>query len=166
MAEQSSSDPLRLALRRLARSVAVITALHEGRRMAMAATAVCEVSLDPPTMLICVNRSSSMHPALAAGAAFAINLLREDQRAIAETCSGAIRGEARFEVGTWREGLRGLPLLEGALAAIQCETLRQVDCGTHSVLFGAVIGVALAGPAAPLLYAEGGYRGLAPPGGS
>ena len=95
-------EDLRQALRRLAKAVVVITAWHEGSRYAMAATAVSELSFDPPSLLICVNRSASLHAPLSAGAPFAVNILHHGQEHIAARCSGAIKGEERFGEGECR----------------------------------------------------------------
>ena len=89
-------DALKQALRRLAKAVVVITSRHETVRFAMSATAVSELSFDPPSMLVCVNRTASMYAPLAAGAPFAINILHHSQSAVAARCAGQLKGEARF----------------------------------------------------------------------
>lgn len=149
------------ALRRFARAVSVITTDFEGRRYAMAATAVCEVSLDPPSMLVCVNRAAALFVPLSQGAPFCINILEASQQAISVACGGSVRGEERFAVGQWRKSEQlGLPCLEGAQASLVCENEASILHGTHGVFLGRVVEVATSGPVNPLIYADGSYEAL------
>ena len=150
-------DALKQALRRLAKAVVVITTRHDGVRFAMAATAVSELSFDPPSMLVCVNRSASLYAPLSAGAPYAINILHHSQSAIAASCSGAQKGEARFATGEWPETDLDVPRLGGAQASIVCRTVKQVDHGTHGVFIGDVVEVYMEGVAEPLVYVDGRY---------
>lgn len=147
---------LREALRKLAKSVAVITSSHGGIRYAMSATAVCELSFEPCSMLICVNRSASIYAALSAGAPFVINLLHSSQAGIATRCSGIIKGEERFLEGDWRE-THGVPRLAGAQASIACENVRQFQHGTHGLFIGNVLDVFSRDSSDPLVYVDGRY---------
>lgn len=150
-------DEFRYALRRLAKSVCIITSAHEEIRFAMTATAVSEVSLSPPAILICVNRTASIFPALASGAPFAVNILHQSQFGIADRCSGALKGESRFLEGDWRTGAFGVPLLSDAQASLGCGNVRMIEHGTHGIFIGEVIEVFMAGLVEPLLYVDGGY---------
>jgi flavin reductase (DIM6/NTAB) family NADH-FMN oxidoreductase RutF len=143
-------------LRRLAKAVAVITASHEGQRYAMAATAVNELSMDPPSMLVCVNRSASLHAPLAAGADFCINILHCDQERISRACSGTTKGEARFAVGAWGT-IQDIPILLDAQASIVCKNETKVCYGTHELFLGPVVAVRLHGDVMPLVYLDGRY---------
>ncbi len=144
-------------LRRFAKSVMVITCEHQGVRYAMAATAVSEVSLDPPTMLICVNRSTSMHAPLLKGADFTINMLNSQQEQIARNCSGGLRGEERFSDGDWQASGFGPPVLADALAYFVCRQEQRVDHGTHSIFIGEVVSAHAAEAAHSLVYVDGRY---------
>src|SRR5439155_4380598 len=99
------SDPLaaqtKLALRRLASAVAVLTCRDGQMRHAMTATAVNAMSMQPPSMIVCVNRSTAFHAAISRAGDFAINILRRDQIEISMGCGGKIRGEERFGYGAW-----------------------------------------------------------------
>ncbi len=116
---------MRAGLRRLAKAVVVITSQHESQRYAMAATAVSEVSMDPPSLLICVNSNASIHTPLSAGAGFCINILHSSQEAISAVCSGQERGEMRFQQGAWAQSKSGLPYLEDAQASFMCRNDRR-----------------------------------------
>ncbi len=144
-------------LRRFAKSVMVISCTHQGTKYAMAATAVSEVSLDPPTMLICINRSASMHAPLMAGADFTINMLSSQQEHIARNCSGALRGEDRFNDGDWQTSSFGPPVLADALAYFVCRQEQRVDHGTHSIFIGEVVAANAADDAHSLVYVDGRY---------
>lgn len=151
---------LRLALRRLAKAVVVISAKHKGKRFAMTATAVSELALDPPSMLICVNRSASMHPQLGEGADFSINILHRSQIPIAARCSGAEKGEARFLIGDWEETEAGVPYLKTSQASIICKNDAQLTYGTHTIFIGCVMQVFSTSEVNPLVYADGNYTFL------
>jgi flavin reductase (DIM6/NTAB) family NADH-FMN oxidoreductase RutF len=156
-------DQFKGAMRRLAASVTVITASHEGRAGGMTATAVCSVSMAPPLLLICVNRQGSTHPLIKGAGRFAVNLLAEGQDAVAGAFArSAASGEDQFAAaGTWITAPGGLPLLAGATAALECRVENAVEAGSHTVFFGAVEAVHLPEPApATLVYAGGGYRRL------
>lgn len=156
-ANQNVTDTMRLGLRRYAKSVMVITCTHEGVRYAMSATAVSELSLDPPAMLICVNRSAGLHPALSAGADFAINMLHAGQEHIARNCGGGLRGEERFSEGDWQVSDFGPPILGDAQAYFVCRQEQRIDHGTHSIFIGRVVAAHAAENIDPLIYVDGRY---------
>jgi flavin reductase (DIM6/NTAB) family NADH-FMN oxidoreductase RutF len=148
---------MRNALRRLAKAVVVITSQYEGQRYAMAATAVSELSMDPPSLLICVNRTASLYAPLAANADFCVNILHSSHLPISQACSGKIKGEARFEVGSWATSSLGIPYLEDAQASFVCRNDRLVDYGTHGLFIGQVVEVMSHGIVDPLIYVDGRY---------
>ena len=155
--EAPIADQMRSGLCRLGKAVVVITALHEGRRWAMTATAISELSMEPPSLLACVNRSASLYGPLAARANFAINILRADQEDISNGCFGASRGEDRFARGQWDSAACGTPLLRDAQAGFVCEWREMVEYGTHAVVIGEVTEVRVTGAPDPLIYLDGGY---------
>ena len=149
------------ALRRMAKSVCVISCLHEGRRYAMAATATDAVSMEPPSMLVSVNRSASMHAALSAGADFCVNVLGRHQSDVSRASGGGLQGEDRFTVGQWIAHETGIPLLEDASANIVCRNEVSMSYGTHGLFVGSVIDVRTQGAIDPLVYLDGRYTGVA-----
>ncbi|MFS0737128.1 flavin reductase family protein [Sphingomonas sp. 1P06PA] len=152
---------MRLALRRLAKAVVVITCRHQGQRFAMAATAVSELSMEPPSLLICVNRTASLFAPLSAGADFCVNILHSSQETISAVCSGKLKGEARFEQGNWSVSAQlGIPHLADAQAAFACRNDRQIDYGTHAIFIGVVAEVYQHGEVDPLVYVDGGYAAV------
>lgn len=159
---QDLAEQLRSGLRRLAKAVVVITAWDGERRWAMTATAVSELSMEPPSLLACVNRSASLYGPLAAGARFCINILRSDQLSVSRACSGAAKGEARFLEGRWGSGNGGTPYLEDAQASFFCTFESILEYGTHAIVIGAVQEVRLCGDVDPLVYVDGGYARATP----
>lgn len=151
----------RLALRRLAKSVAVLTTRWRDQRCAMAATAVEGLSLDPPSMLVCVARNASLAEPLAAGTAFAINLLARRQQDIASRGAAPWRGEERFTLGEWDGHGDAPPILRGAQASFCCTPAAKMEYGTHLVVIGRIDAVRIAGEVDPLIYADGRFGGLA-----
>ncbi|HEX8445106.1 MAG TPA: flavin reductase family protein [Sphingomonas sp.] len=152
---------VRLALRRMAKSVTVITCLHEGRRYAMAATAVDALSMDPPSMILSVNRSASLHAPLAAGADFCINVLGHSHEAVSRACGGGMSGEDRFGVGDWIAGPSGVPILADAQASFVCHNDVSLSYGTHGIFVGRLVDVRSFGDVDPLVYLDGRYTRIA-----
>lgn len=157
MEQENIALQMRDGLRRLAKAVVVITTRHEGQRHAMAATAVSELSMSPPSMLICVNKTASIHPILAAGAPFCINILHAAQMHVSRACSGAMKGEARFEIGEWAETALDIPRLVQAQASFVCRNDMQTEYGSHSIFIGEVKEVFTDGVVDPLVYVDGRY---------
>ena len=143
---------------RFATGVSVVTARGAGGHPAgMTASSVASVSLDPPLLLVAVDRQNDMHDALLAAADFAINILAADQEAMARRFA-AVEAN-RFDGVGYREGRRGVPLIDGALAHIECAKHAAVPSGDHTVFFGLVTGGEVS-ERRPLLYSRGGYARL------
>lgn len=155
---------LRGALRGMAQTVTVIAASDaQGQRVAMAATAVTPLSMDPPSMLVCINRSASAYPTLVAGTGFSINLLGATHLDVAHACGGGAQGEGRFATGQWALTDEGVPYLADAQTALICTLADRHGQGSHDIFIGHVRAVEGRGSIDPLLYADGGYRRLGEP---
>jgi flavin reductase (DIM6/NTAB) family NADH-FMN oxidoreductase RutF len=152
---------LRLGLRGLAKAVTVISCRHGSNRYAMTATAVNELSMDPPSMLICVNRRASLFAPLCDGAHFCINILQASQAEISALCSGKARGEARFAVGSWSNSPLGPPYLLEAQSSFVCRNVSKLEFGTHGIFVGQVEQVLMRGQNDPLVYMDGRYGAFA-----
>jgi flavin reductase (DIM6/NTAB) family NADH-FMN oxidoreductase RutF len=162
----TTADDFKQAMRHLAGGVAIIATEHEGRRAGLAATAVCSVSADPPTLLVCINSGASAHEPIRASGRFSVNLLASSQDSIARCFSGetGLKGEERFTVGEWSPLVTGAPVLAGALVSFDCHLTEVVKMATHSVFFGAVADIALRSTIRPLIYAHGTYGTFSPEG--
>lgn len=150
----------KMGLRRLAKSVAIITTRWNGQRYAMAATAVEGLSLDPPSLLVCINQTASLNAPLTAGAPFTVNLLAGTQAELSARCGAPWRGEERFAIGAWSED-GPAPVLLDAQASFACLPDMITAYGTHTIVVGRIQSVSLHGDVDPLVYVDGGYRSLA-----
>jgi flavin reductase (DIM6/NTAB) family NADH-FMN oxidoreductase RutF len=149
----------KLALRRLASAVAVVTCRDRQTRHAMTATAINAMSMQPPSMIVCVNRSTAFHAAISAAGSFAINILNRNQQQISMGCGGKAHGEERFGFGGWSDE-NGVPVLPDAQARIICAKEARFDYGSHTIFLGRVISVGIHGAVDPLIYVDGQYTGL------
>lgn len=157
------AEQMRFGLRRLGKAVVVITALHEGRRWAMTATAVSELSMAPPSLLVCVNRTASLYQPLSARSNFCLNILHASQADICQACFGATKGEERFQLGQWDSAACGTPVLRDAQASFVCEYQDRIEYGTHAVVIGLVREMRLSGEVDPLIYLDGRFTSACPP---
>ncbi len=140
-----------------ATGVAVITTASGGRRFGMTASAVTSLSLDPPMLLVCINRLAPTCAAVAERGTFAVNILTEDQGALAERFARPSRDKfAGVEVD---DGVTGAPLLASSLARIECRVAEQVTGGSHTVFLGEVV-AAEAAQGSPLTYFRGRFGRL------
>ena len=157
-------DLFRDLLGRFATGVTVLTArAADGRAFGMTANAVASVSLDPPLVLVCVDRTRDMHDVLRAAPRFALSVLAADQEAISRRFAEDTAD--RFAGTTVLEGPHGLPLVAGAVAHILCAMRDTVAAGDHTVFVGLVTG-GTAFDRRPLVYFRAGYGGFAPGGGA
>lgn len=150
----------RSAMRRIASSVAIITARDPaGQVHGMAATAVISVSMDPPSMLVAVNRSAGIHAGLAESGRFCVNVLSDAQRDLIQAFSNTALREQRFASGDWSEGPEGLPRLQSAVCSLVCDVERTIDYGTHTLFVGLVTHVDEGAEALPLVWLAGSPLG-------
>jgi len=135
----------------------VTTQTKEGEWRGMAATAVTSVSMEPPIVLVCVNRTASLYPTLMATRLFCINAMHQDHHALMPGFTKPEQRESRFQVGPWVRDRSGIPYLDGAQANIFCAMESCVPMGTHNVIFGRVLEVLTRVDIDPLLYGAGAY---------
>lgn len=156
-----AGDRFRAAMRRLAATVTIVTTVEDGVPHGMPATAVSSLSAEPPSLLVCVNRSASMHGPTERTRHFCINMLDAGH---ADLCSdfGAQARAERFTVGDWSEGRHGLPYLPTATAALFCAVDHAVDYGTHTIFIGRIEDIVLADDAEPLIFLGGAMGRFAP----
>ena len=148
------------AMRRLAATVCIVSTADEDGWHGMTATSVTSVSMDPPSVLVCVNTTATLHKVLRLGGRFCINLLRASQESYAGTFSSSkIRGADRFADHAWKESEEtdGVPYLVEAQANLFCDIDQTVSYGTHTIFIGRVNSVRNGELVSPLLYADGQY---------
>ena len=154
-----SSGDFRGAMRQLTGGVSVITAGRGRDISGMTVTSVSSLSVDPPTLIVSVNRTASSWPLLKRYGSFGVNILTSDQIDIAERFTGkdGLKGADRFAGAEWTTRVSGVPLLEGALAAIDCEVEETVERHSHAIVIGRVLDVQLSARHAALAYWHGQY---------
>jgi flavin reductase len=151
------SGSFREAMRRFATTVSIITCAHGGSRFGMSATAVTSLSADPPSVLVCVNKSATTHRVLSCGGRFCVNVLRSVHSGLSQAFSGKLKGEDRFRLGDWGQTEDGLPFLADAQANLFCEIVRVVDYETHTIFIARVYFARAQEGVDPLLYQDGKY---------
>lgn len=145
---------------RFATGVVIVTTIGEdGRPTGMTANSFTSVSLDPPLVSVNVDHRADMHRHLAGATRFAVNILESRQEALSRRFAG--EHADRFDGIGYRIGEGGLPLLDGALATIECELHTRFEAGDHTIVVGRVVAGAT-GKGRPLLYYRGGYYDLPP----
>lgn len=147
-------DAFRTAMRHIAATVYAVTTGDGGDRYGILATAVSSLSFDPPSLLVCVNRSASLHAPLATAEIFCVNVLGLGNRDVAEHFMN--RSPDRFAVGRWEE-IQGVPVLATAQSSFVCRRRHCHEFGTHSIFIGELIATHHRADAAPLVYFDRGY---------
>lgn len=146
-----------------ANTVSVVTTDGRAGRAGVTVSALCSVSADPPSLLVCVHYLSPACAAIRDNGTFCVNLLGADQAAISETFAGrrpAPHGD-RFACAEWYPMANGSPAMSDALVAFDCSVMQAMRCGSHYVFIGQVVDVELAGARAttplPLVHANRSY---------
>jgi flavin reductase (DIM6/NTAB) family NADH-FMN oxidoreductase RutF len=137
--------------------VTIVSALHQDRPFGTTASAVTSLSLEPPMLLVCLNKESETGRAMAAAGRFAVNILGEGQADLA--LRFATKGPDKFQGVPTTPGVDGEPLLADALATLECRVVEQTTGGTHVVFFGEVEH-ASAREGSPLAYYRGQFGRL------
>ncbi|MES2755074.1 MAG: flavin reductase family protein [Pseudomonadota bacterium] len=151
------------AMRRVAATVNVVTiAAADGSPRGLTATAVSSLSADPPSLLVCVNQSASLHGALGEAAYFCINVLHQDQAGIARNFSDPAIRERRFETGGWQTDPLGPPYLPDAAVSFICYRDQLIAFATHTIVIGTVRTIRTRVDVDPLVYLDGAYCRIAP----
>lgn len=159
--DAAMTQAFKAGMRRHAAGVTLITTIDHGTRYGLVATAVSSVSTDPPTLLICVNKSASAHDAIDQSGVFCVNVLGVDAVEIASQFANSSRRDERFTTGHWTSLSTGAPVLEEAVAAFDCAIVERIPYGSHTIFLGRVQNVRLAEDRFdPLVYVDRGYHRL------
>ncbi|HYL99796.1 MAG TPA: flavin reductase family protein [Blastocatellia bacterium] len=151
-------DEFRTALGRFASGVTVITVRTADQQPhGMTVSAFSSLSLEPPLVLVCIDKNASLHPCLKEGDSFAVNILSEEQETVSRRF--ASREGDRFDGIGYALGVLGSPLLEGAMAHLECKVKMVYPGGDHTIFVGEVEATTVA-EGRPLTYYRGGYARL------
>jgi flavin reductase (DIM6/NTAB) family NADH-FMN oxidoreductase RutF len=147
------------ALRGWASGVTVVTSRSGDKTHGMTVSAFSSVSMDPPLILVCASRSSATHSMIEEGGVFAVNILASHQEDVSNIFASSKHEGTRLQRVRWTEGETGAPLIDEALASLECKVASAHREGSHTIYIGHVQAVHTT-DAAPLVYYQGGYRSL------
>jgi len=151
-------EEFRAAMGRFASGVTVVTVKCEDNRpCGMTVSAFSSVSLEPPLILVCIDKRASVHGYFKEGKHFAVNILAADQEVISRRF--ASKDEDRFNGIGYKDGITETPLLDGAIAYLECRVVHEYPGGDHTIVVGEVIHTHST-DGKPLAYFRGGYAQL------
>jgi flavin reductase len=153
-------EEYRDGMARLGAAVNIITTDGPAGRSGMTASAVVSVTDDPPTLAVCINRSSRNNEIIKKNGVLAVNSLSSGQRDISNVFTGATgcAREDRFKTGVWHRLATGAPILEGAAVSFDCCITDVIEKGTHTIFFAEVEAVKSKGETEGLIYFGRGYH--------
>lgn len=158
------ADEFKEALSTWASGVSVVTAVQDGAHYGLTVSSFCSLSLEPPLVLICLNRANRLPAMIEATGRFAVNVLAAGQEAASNHYARSGREPtaafAAAAPGTLTD--TGYAVLTDASATLECTLREAMDQGDHTIVVGAVEGTHVRPGAEPLLYFSRGYRTLAP----
>jgi flavin reductase (DIM6/NTAB) family NADH-FMN oxidoreductase RutF len=148
----------RLTMRRLAGGVSVITAGRGDDIAGMTVTSLTSLSVDPPRLLISINRQASSVALIERHRVFGVNILGSDQVQLAKQFSnGTLKGRQRFDGIDWHHGSSGVPILAMSLATIECRVEEIIERHSHGIIIGSPLDFELSSRLSSLVYWNGGY---------
>ncbi len=155
----ADSAAFRNAMRSLSSGVAVVACGDGDQRVGCTVTSFASLSRTPPTLFVCLARSSSTLAGLQAARAFSVNLLASRHEALAHRFSGrgGVHGRRRFEGALWIALATGAPILADALAAFDCIVEEAIERHSHVIVLGAVVSVREGMDEPALAYSRGDY---------
>lgn len=164
--EGRSVEPstFKAAMRNLAGGVCIIaTGAGRGKR-GLTVTAVCSLTMEPPRILVCVNKTADGHDHILRNGVFSLSVLASEHRRLAEVFSGqdGSKGSVRFEGDRWKMSEHEAPVLADALCGLVCEVADTLDMGSHTVVVGLVVDAAHREEGEALLYHRGKFAVPAP----
>ncbi|PYT18600.1 MAG: hypothetical protein DMG59_03610 [Acidobacteria bacterium] len=149
---------LRRACALFATGVAVLTTrASDGTPHGLTINSFSSLSLEPPLVIVAIDRACSIVEMFAPGGQFAVNILREEQRDLSVRFSALPEG--RFSGVPWRPGITGAPVIDGVLGTIECRIMQVLETGDHRLLIGEVVDAMIA-EGRPLVFFASGYTGL------
>jgi flavin reductase len=149
-----SEADFRAVMRQSVSAVCIVTARHPSGRQGLVATSIVSASMDPPTILFCVQKSSSFHRMVEMDRPFCVNFLSSEDAGLARHF-GAAKGEERFSLGDWSSDGDGGPWLRSAQANVFGTVASVLDWHTHSIVCGRVLRTLSHAGSDSLLYANG-----------
>lgn len=151
----------KLAMSHFASGVTVVTTEHDGAPYGMTVASFASLSLNPPLVLVCIEKNIRTHEALSASQKFGVSILSATQADLSGRFASKKIEDKFAGVAVTRGEELGIPLLDGAICAIECRVHSELPGGDHTIFVGEVMSVRASGEDAPLLYFRSGYHRLA-----
>jgi flavin reductase (DIM6/NTAB) family NADH-FMN oxidoreductase RutF len=153
-----TQDEFRAALSRFPSGVTVVTTKDgTGKLHGITVSAFCSVSLEPPLILVCIEKITGSHAALKESGVFVVNILNETQSELSIHFASQL--DDKLSDIKFTEGIQGLPILEGVAASLECRVHAEHDGGDHTIFVGEVEKITV-NDARPLAYLHGDYRSI------
>ena|SRR5215813_11554256 len=153
------SKDLRNMLGRFATGVTVVTTQDkDGQKYGITANAFTSVSLDPPLVLVCIDRNAQCYPCFEESKVFVVNILSHKQEEISRRF--ATKGIDKFEGIGWRAAPNGVPFIEGAVGHVECKVVARHEGGDHAIYLAEVVAGSISDDDEPLLFFRGKYHRL------
>lgn len=154
-------DTFKEVVSKFASGVTVVTTADDHGYHGVTVSSFCSVSLDPPLVLVCIDKSIQSHDLITSSPAFAVNVLSREQTFLAEQFSGQTPlADPKFSRVPHRISVTGLPLIEESTAWIECDVWRSYDGGDHTIFVGAAQRGELGRQDDPLIYFDRGFTEL------
>jgi flavin reductase (DIM6/NTAB) family NADH-FMN oxidoreductase RutF len=145
----------KLAMSHFASGVTIVTTEHDGKPFGMTVASFASLSLHPPLVLVCIEKSVKTHEAIAASGKFGVSILAESQAEVSSRF--ASKRDDKFDGVDITRGIEGVPLIAGSLTSVECRVHAQLPGGDHSIFVGEVLHCHSA-EGQPLVYFRSGYR--------
>ncbi|CAN5588618.1 flavin reductase family protein [soil metagenome] len=153
-----TKEEFRAALGKFASGVTVVTTKDKtGKLFGITVSAFCSVSLEPPLILVCIEKDTGSHHAFKQSGAFVVNILSEDQQEISDHFASHL--ENKFTEIAYHPGIKDLPVLDNALANLECRLHNSYEGGDHTIFIGEIERATI-NKENPLVYWQGDYKNL------
>jgi flavin reductase len=150
------------AMARLGAAVNIVTCVVRSGPVGFTASAVCSVSDDPPTLIVCVNRASRLNVAFKESGTLCVNALAAGQQHLSGVFAGQTGADMkdRFAMAVWRTLVTGAPVLQGCITSFDCSIAEVTEVGSHSVFFCRVMGTLIGPMQEGLIYFDRQYHSI------
>jgi flavin reductase (DIM6/NTAB) family NADH-FMN oxidoreductase RutF len=154
-------DAFRAAMGQFPTGVTIVTSRHGDDLHGMTANAVASVSLNPPLVLVCIDKAADSHDIVDGAGAFALNILAQGQEGLSQQFA-VKEGASSHDIGDVPHHARatGAPIIDGSVAYLDCRIVERFPGGDHTIFVGEVVDAGRLSDAEPLVYHRGAYRGL------
>lgn len=144
----------------LSAAVNIVTTMVEGQPIGFTATAVTSVTDTPPTLLVCLNHSSSVYAAFDQAETLCVNTLASDQESVSGIFASKLNQTERFEAVDWDQYITGSPVLDSSSTIFDCRIASRITVGTHDVFFCEILGIGQSEQTTSLVYFNRKYHSL------